>query len=33
MASTLDTLQILFEDNHFIIVNKQSGDLVQGDKT
>jgi 23S rRNA pseudouridine1911/1915/1917 synthase len=33
MASTLNTLQILFEDNHFIIVNKQSGDLVQGDKT
>lgn len=33
MASTLDTLQILFEDNHFIIINKQSGDLVQGDKT
>lgn len=25
--------RILFEDNHLIAVNKQSGDLVQGDKT
>jgi 23S rRNA pseudouridine1911/1915/1917 synthase len=25
--------EILFEDNHFIIVNKQCGDIVQGDKT
>lgn len=33
MASTLTNLQILFEDNHFIIINKQSGDIVQGDKT
>ncbi|MFO7672862.1 MAG: RNA pseudouridine synthase, partial [Lutibacter sp.] len=33
MASTKNTLQILFEDNHFIIVNKRSGDIVQGDKT
>lgn len=33
MASTLTTLQVLFEDNHFIFINKQSGDLVQGDKT
>jgi len=24
---------MLFEDNHFIIVNKRSGDIVQGDKT
>lgn len=33
MASTKSTLNILFEDNHLIIVNKQSGDIVQGDKT
>ena len=33
MASTKNNLQVLFEDNHFIIVNKQSGDIVQGDKT
>lgn len=26
-------LQILYEDNHIIIVNKRSGDIVQGDKT
>ena len=26
-------LQVLFEDNHIIIVNKRSGDIVQGDKT
>ncbi len=26
-------LDILFEDNHIIAVNKRSGDLVQGDKT
>ncbi len=25
--------QVLFEDNHFIIVNKQSGQIIQGDKT
>lgn len=24
---------ILFEDNHLIIINKQSGEIVQGDKT
>ncbi|WP_372766850.1 RluA family pseudouridine synthase [Lutibacter sp.] len=33
MASTKNNLQILFEDNHFMIVNKRSGDIVQGDKT
>ncbi len=27
------SLQILFEDNHLIVVNKRAGDLVQGDKT
>jgi 23S rRNA pseudouridine1911/1915/1917 synthase len=26
-------LDILFEDNHLIIVNKRSGEIVQGDKT
>ena len=26
-------LQVLFEDNHIIAVNKQSGDIAQGDKT
>lgn len=33
MASTKNNLAILFEDNHLIIVNKRSGDIVQGDKT
>ncbi|NQW35959.1 MAG: RNA pseudouridine synthase [Flavobacteriales bacterium] len=33
MASTKDNLNVLFEDNHIIIINKQSGDIVQGDKT
>jgi 23S rRNA pseudouridine1911/1915/1917 synthase len=31
--STIDNLQVLFEDNHLIIINKRSGDIVQGDKT
>jgi 23S rRNA pseudouridine1911/1915/1917 synthase len=33
MASTKNNLEVLFEDNHLIIVNKKSGDIVQGDKT
>ena len=26
-------MNILFEDNHIIVLNKAAGDLVQGDKT
>ena len=26
-------IDILYEDNHLIAINKKSGDLVQGDKT
>jgi len=26
-------LQVLYEDNHLIAINKRSGDIVQGDKT
>lgn len=26
-------LQVLYEDNHIIVVNKRPGDIVQGDKT
>ncbi len=33
MHSDKDNLQVLFEDNHIIIVNKRPGDIVQGDKT
>ena len=29
----LDNLQVLFEDNHIIVVNKRVGDIVQGDQT
>jgi len=29
----LDNLEVLFEDNHLLAVNKKSGDIVQGDKT
>lgn len=31
--STPQNLQILYEDNHLIIINKRPGDIVQGDKT
>ncbi|MEP5338300.1 MAG: RluA family pseudouridine synthase [Algibacter sp.] len=36
MSKTLsnkNNLQVLFEDNHIIVVNKRAGDIVQGDKT
>lgn len=33
MKSTVKNIDILFEDNHIIVVNKKTGDLVQGDKT
>ncbi len=33
IISTKENLQVLFEDNHLLIVNKRSGDIVQGDKT
>ena len=26
-------MTILYEDNHLVIVNKQAGEIVQGDKT
>jgi len=31
--STVKNLEVLYEDNHLIAVNKRSGDLVQGDHT
>ena len=31
--TNINNLDILFEDNHLIIINKRAGDLVQGDKT
>ena len=33
MHSTPENLEVLYEDNHLIIVNKRPGDIVQGDKT
>ncbi len=33
MSSTVQNLEVLFEDNHIIVVNKRVGDIVQGDKT
>lgn len=33
MHSSKNNLQILYEDNHLIVINKKVGDLVQGDKT
>ncbi len=33
VISNKNNLQVLYEDNHLIIVNKRAGDIVQGDKT
>ncbi len=31
--STAQNLQVIYEDNHIIVINKRVGDIVQGDKT
>ncbi|GEQ86185.1 RNA pseudouridine synthase [Patiriisocius marinistellae] len=31
--STANNLQVIFEDNHLLVVNKRPGDIVQGDNT
>ena len=33
MHSTATNLQVLYEDNHLVVVNKRPGDIVQGDIT
>ncbi|AUS06367.1 RluA family pseudouridine synthase [Pseudotamlana carrageenivorans] len=33
ILSNKTNLQVLYEDNHIIVVNKRAGDIVQGDKT
>jgi 23S rRNA pseudouridine1911/1915/1917 synthase len=33
IVSNKNNLQVLYEDNHILIVNKRAGDIVQGDKT
>ncbi len=33
ILSNKHNLQVLYEDNHVIVINKRAGDIVQGDKT
>jgi len=33
MHSNKENLQVLYDDNHIIIINKRAGDITQGDKT
>lgn len=33
IVTNKNNVQVLYEDNHLIIVNKRAGDIVQGDKT
>ena len=33
VISTKENLQILYEDNHLIVVNKRVGDIAQGDNS
>jgi len=33
MQKHLPDIKVLYEDNHLIVINKKSGDIVQGDKT
>lgn len=33
ILSNKNNLQVLYEDNHIIVINKRAGDIVQGDKT
>lgn len=33
IISTPNNLQVIYEDNHLIAINKRPGDIVQGDKT
>ena len=33
VVSNKSNLQVLYEDNHIIIINKRAGDIIQGDKT
>jgi len=33
VLSNKSNLQVIYEDNHIIVVNKRAGDIVQGDKT
>ena len=33
IVTDASNIQLLYEDNHLIAVNKRVGDIVQGDKT
>ncbi len=33
IISNKTNLQVLYEDNHIIVINKRAGDIVQGDRT
>jgi hypothetical protein len=33
MSQYFDDSQIVYEDNHMLVINKKAGQLVQGDKT
>ena len=33
IVSNSKNLQVIYEDNHIIVVNKRVGDIVQGDRT
>ena len=33
MTNNLPNIEVIYEDNHLIVINKRSGDIVQGDKT
>ena len=33
IVSNSQNLQVIYEDNHIIVVNKRVGDIVQGDRT
>lgn len=33
MRTSVENLQVLYEDNHLIAINKRPGDIVQGDRT
>ncbi|WP_296313393.1 RluA family pseudouridine synthase [Winogradskyella sp. UBA3174] len=33
IISNKNNLQVIYEDNHLIVINKRAGDIVQGDKT
>ena len=33
MSQSFSDSQIVYEDNHMMVINKKAGQLVQGDKT